>query len=341
MNRFAASFAAAIFCLTASTSAFALTSVCGKSDSVRMASHTVNLNWYESTIVNSLEWESALVGTKNVTLSNKVKNASIIALDLFYTLPYGSYTLTGTAKLNAVELGKWEQLSGSKCYIVFDFPEPEECPGDPEYSNRSSLTLEIQNDIKKSIDWGGFECSSDGTITVTGNMERFDIRQECCDITRFGSFGSGSVSIGLSGVSCSVESPTINIVQIATRIKLQFAISASGNGGISADAPTNICVGSNRQGTVSANFDGTVSMSGTGVVSVAPPVNVIKGTVTGSGSAGFSLAISATDLTNVSASGCFGPVKVTGSYSVGILGYGNVYEGTFNDWSIPNSKKCT
>ncbi len=343
MNRFFATIATATFCLLASVSAFALTSVCNSFDSVRMASHTVNLNWYESTIVNSLEWESDLVGPSTLSLDDTVRNVTYVALHVFNTLPYGSYSLTGVARLYTVELGEWEQYSGSRCYIVFDFPEPEECPGDPMYSNERLFSAEIQRDLQDSI--GGrvrnwpLECSSEGTISVSGDIRSFEMSQECCDVTRYNQYNSGSVTLNLSGITCSTSTPSIPIPQMGSNVKATFSISAGGSGSINADAPDDLCE-DYRLGTISAGFDGNVDFTAAGVLSVLPPLDVATVTVTGTGSTEFSLTVNAINLSNVTASGCFGPLIASGSIRVDLPGNVLDTDVPFNKITLPNTNQC-
>ena len=52
-------FTAVFFCLFMSSSAFALASVCRSDSTSRNASHIVYMDWYESTITNILQVNSA------------------------------------------------------------------------------------------------------------------------------------------------------------------------------------------------------------------------------------------------------------------------------------------
>ena len=343
MKRLGFSFAVALFFLTMSSSALALSSTCGSNATVRIASHVVNLNWYESVISNVLEWESEVDGPVTRTLEDSYANAAFVALHVFFSLPYGSYDLTGVARLYAYELGEWEQFSGSRCFIVFDIREPEDCPGDPVISNEVSLRLEterdLQNSIRNKVGRWPIECTSEGAISVSGEIGSFDMSQECCDVTRYSQLYEGEVQINLSGISCSVESPGVFIWQLASSVTLKFSLGVGGGGGILANAPSEICE-DNRLSTISANFSGTASLSASGIFSVAPPLDLVRGSVTGTGSARFSLTLSAANLLSVDASGCLGPVSVTGSYSITFRSISTPFEGSFRSWSIPNSSVC-
>lgn len=304
----------AMFWLVISSSAYGLSSTCDFNSNIRSAWHLINMNWYESAISNVLEMQTNLAGAANKSISNTFRDVGFVALQMWNPpLPHGKYAMGGTARLYVYELEEWELYSGSKCLITFDFPEPEECPKDPIYSNQNSLSLDIQNDLQRQIGTGA--CLSNASFSANGTIQSYDMAQECCDVTRFNHFYSGAVEIGLSGIGCTVKSPALRIPQIATTIKANFTISGSGSGKISSNSPEDICE-DYRLAVITAGFTGTITGNANAIAEFLPPADIFSGKLTASGSTQFSLTFQTANLSNLGVQGCAGPIVASGSISV-------------------------
>jgi len=319
MNRFAVILTVSTLLLLASFPASALVSLCGSNDTSRMASHVVNLNWYESTIVNVLEWESALVGPKSLTLEDRFGNASILALHIFYPpLPYGSYSLTGTARLYTSELGEWEQFSGSRCSIMFDFPEPEFCETTaPIFSSSRSVSGDVATKIdsafSSAVNGKFFSCSSLGSVSFSSELTFSDVDQcyEEQESNESGTSFGGSVSVSVPGLSCSTPNVSVPVAGVPGVVYVNFSASLSGSASVSTASTPDLCNDTNTQGTVSGSISGSISASATAYV-LHPSVI----SATGGGSVGLSASVSGSSVSNLNFSGCAGPISVTGSITV-------------------------
>lgn len=319
MNRFAMTLTVSTLLLFLSSSAWALVSVCGSNDTFRMASHVVNLNWYESTIVNVLEWESALDGPRTLTLEDRYGSTSILALHIFNPpLPYGSYSLTGTARLHTQELGEWEQFSGSRCSITFDFPEPDFCETTgPIFSNSRSVSGEVATKISSAFSSAAngkfFSCNSLGSVSFSSELTFSDVDQ-CCEEQESNESGTsfgGGLSVSVPGLSCSTPNISVPVAGVPGVVYVNFSASLSGSASVSAASTPDLCDGTNTRGTVSGSISGSLSANATGYL-LHPSVI----SATGSGSVGLSASVSGSSVSNLSFSGCAGPISVTGTITV-------------------------
>lgn len=308
--------AISLFFLFVSSSVFALTSTCQSFESTRIASHSVGLTWYESVVSNILEWETALVGPKTETQEHRYRNASVTALTLWHSLPYGRYSLTGTARVKIRELEKWEVFSASRCSISFSFSEPPKCEstdlietGSTSYShNVASLVRDGLGNAARSKFSG---CTS-GSISTSGTGLVLKNVEQCCEDTGktdTGWIAAGTISLGVSGLNCSLKLYPPAAVGLAT---VEFAIGLGVSGTASASGSSRLCNTSSQAASLSGSANGTLSAS----VSLYTTINPQIAGVTGYGSAGISMRLSGTSLSDISFSTCLNSLKVGATVTV-------------------------
>ncbi len=295
--------------MLASSSAFGLTSTCQSFESTRTAHHSVGLTWYESTVSNILEWETALVGPKTETVEYVARNA-LAAGAVWHSLPYGNYTLTGTSRIKTRELGEWEVFSSSRCSISFNFPEPPKCEstdvvetGSTNYSyNVASL---VRDGLGKTARSKFSGCTS-GSISTSGTGLILKNVKQCCEDTgktEEGWIASGAINLGVSGLNCSLKLYPPAAVGLAT---VEFAIGLGVSGSASASGSSRLCNTNAQAASLTGSANGTLSAS----VSVYTTINREIAGVTGQGSAGISVSISGTSLSNDTVSACLNALTV-------------------------------
>ena len=261
-----------------------------------------------------------------------------MALDFWFPLPYGSYSLTGTGRLYVRELGEWEQFSGSRCSIAFDFPEPEFCETtDPQFGVPIPLTRDFSTkidgvfDIALSSRIGS--CSSAGSPKVTGNLSRTSVSQ-CCEDEEMHESGEalqGNVGLNVPGITCSTPSLRVPLLGIPNAVRISFGADLSGSARASASGSPALCGASGISASIAGSVSGTLAAT---VTAAILHDNLIS--ASGSASATLTASFASSSISQITTSGCAGPIVVSGTVSIG------GQEGFVREFDadIPNSTFC-
>ena len=326
-------------CLTMSSFVFALNSTCSADSQSRTAWHIVNLTWYESTIANILHVDSKLSGALNRASSHSYRDVTFLAMDIWKPpLPYGSYNLMGISRLETIELGRWEQFSGDKCSLSFTFAEPNFCETtDPVFGTPIPLIRDFSRkfeglfNVALSSRFG--TCSSKGSPQVSGTLNRMSVTQ-CCEKEKTNKTGEafqGDVKLEVPGVSCKTPTISVPVFGVPGIVKVNFGGRLSGNAKGSAQGWPALCGATGVAANITGSATGTLAVSATGAIIGEELVSAAA-----EGSASLTARFSAPSISQISTSGCAGPIRLTGTVS---LGGSEGLEREFGT-EIPNSTFC-